>query len=323
MKRRDFIQIASGALAASALPAARADELRPGITLLVGFPPGGPTDGMARALAEPLRESLRSPLIVENRTGAGGRIAVTAAIRAPATGRTLLLTPGAMITIHPHLYPELPHDPLALLAPIALIGTTDLSIAVAADHPARNIDDLIRWFRQNAAVATCGTSGVGSVAHLVAAEMASKTGAAATLVHYRGALEEVTAIMEGSLKAAVVVPWIALPFQRAGKIRVLATTGPSRSSVFGDVSTMRESGIDVVAREWAGLFAPATTPPEALAAIGAAVKAALAMPPVRTSFAKHGLDPGMAMHADFGAFVRADYEHWGQIVKRAGIKVES
>ncbi|MDM0109007.1 tripartite tricarboxylate transporter substrate binding protein [Variovorax sp. J22R24] len=290
---------------------------------MVGFPPGGPTDGMARVLADPLREWLRSPVVVENRTGASGRIAVSAAARAPVAGRTLLLSPGATLTIQPHLYPDLPGDPVKLLVPIALLGVTDLSVVVAADHPAEDIQGLMRWFRQNPALATCGTAGVGTVAHLAMVELGSRTGTDVRPVHYRGALEEMAALVEGSLKAAAVIPWMALPFKQAGKVRVLATTGTSRSPLLADVPTMRECGIDLVAREWAGLFAPAGTPPEAIARFGDAARSALVTPSVRASFAKYGLETGTAVLGEFAALVTADYDRWGQTVRRGGIKAES
>jgi tripartite-type tricarboxylate transporter receptor subunit TctC len=292
-------------------------------TLLVGFPAGGPIDGIARVLVDPFREALGREVIVENRPGASGRIAISALLRAPPDGHTMLLTPGAMITLHPHLYPDLPYDPITQLIPISLVGTSDLAIVVGPNQPSRNVIELMRWFNEHPKEASCGTSGAGTVSHFAIVEIARKTGAELTFVHYRGALQQIEAVVEGTLKAGVVIPGVALPFHESGKVRVLATTGFARSSMLKGVPSLRDSGIDVAIREWAGVFAPPRTPPAIVHMHARLVAEALRRDAVKSWFEKIGIEPDSAPPAEFATMVRADYERWGPIVKTSGFKPET
>ncbi|MET0505756.1 MAG: tripartite tricarboxylate transporter substrate binding protein [Luteibacter sp.] len=315
--------MSSSALAVQATARLHAGTVSGPTTLLIGFPPGGPTDGVGRVIAEPLRDQLGAPVVVVNRPGAAGRIAVSAAARATPNGHTLLLTPGAMVTIHPHLYPELPKDPWTWLAPIALIGTTNLSIVVAADHPARSLGELLRLFQRSPDTAHCGTPGSGTVAHLALVDMAGRTGTPFTPVHYRGAPDIVNAVIGGSLQSGAVIPGVAMPFAAAGKIRILATSGAERAQMLPDVPTWREAGVDIVVQEWVGLFAPAGTPPQRVRELGDDVLEAIARPAVNASFERYGLLPGHAGPRDFAGVIRQDYAHWGRIIERNGIKAET
>ena len=181
----------------------------------------------------------------------------------------------------------------------------------------------MRWYNENPKLSSCGTSGAGSVSHFVMIEIARKANSAVVFVHYRSALQQIEALIEGSLKTAVVVPWIALPHVDSGELRVLATTGVARSALLSEVPTMRESGIDVVVREWAGLFAPVGTPQEIVNRLADATAEALATPAVKASFRRFGLDRGEVGPVGFAAMVKADYDRWGGVVKRSGLKAES
>ena len=288
--------------------------------LLVGFPPGGPIDGIARVLQTPLEASIGTRVIVDYHSGASGRIAVSMASRAPPTGGTLLITPGAQVTIQPHLFVDPPIDPTRQLAPIALVATTTLCVLVASDHPAGNIGQLKEWFARNPALADCGTPGSGSVAHMVALALARHMEAGITPVHYRGAAEMLAALVGGSLHSAIAAPWIALPLAQAGRVRILASTGDTRADSLPSVPTMRELNLDVVATEWAGAFAPMGMRAEQLDSLNHAFCTALAQPGVQSTFAQLGMQAGSADRAQFAALVRDDRERWGRILKDSGVR---
>ncbi|MEJ8857621.1 tripartite tricarboxylate transporter substrate binding protein [Variovorax robiniae] len=289
--------------------------------LLLGFPPGGPIDGIARVLQAPLEEAMGTRVIVDYRSGASGRIAVSMATRAPATGQTLLITPSAQVTIQPHLLLEPPIDPIHQLAPIALIATTPLCVVVANDHPARNVGELKDWFARNPARAYCGTPGSGSVAHLVALALSRQMDVAVTPVHYRGAAEMLAALLEGSLQSAVAVPFAALPLAQAGRVRILGTTSETRADSLPTVPTMRESNLDVVASEWAGAFAPRGMGAEQLDSLNRAFCTAIAQPSVQSTFARLGLSAGAADREQFTALVNDDHARWGRILRDSGLSV--
>ncbi|MDM0112277.1 tripartite tricarboxylate transporter substrate binding protein [Variovorax sp. J22R133] len=289
--------------------------------LLVGFPPGGPIDGIARVLQAPLQEAMGTRVIVDYHSGASGRIAVAMATRALATGQTLLITPSAQVTIQPHLLVDPPIDPIRQLAPIALLATTALCVVVASDHPARNVGELKEWFARNPALANCGTPGSGSVAHLVALALSRQMDVGITPVHYRGAAEMLAALLEGSLHSAVAVPFAALPLAQAGRVRILVTTSDARADSLPTVPTMRESNLDVVASEWAGAFAPKGMGAEQLDALNRAFCTSIAQPGVQSTFARYGLTAGAADRAQFTALVNDDHERWGRILKDSGVSV--
>jgi tripartite-type tricarboxylate transporter receptor subunit TctC len=322
--RRRFLGVSSACFASfAASRRSHAQSNRDTTVLVVGFAAGGVTDGLARMLAEPLRESLAGPVIVENRVGAGGRIAVAAVVAAPPTGRMLLLTPGAMVTLHPHLFRDLPYDTLTQLVPVAMIASTDLAVVVGAGHPARDIHALLRGFREEPRTASCGSPGAGSVSHMAMLEITRTVGVGVTFVHYRSAMQQIEALLEGSLKATAVVPSAVAPYVTAGTVRALATTGAMRSTLLPMTPTLHESGIDVVAREWAGLFAPAGTPPETVTRLAAATSGALASLAPRGRFAGSGMEVGSVANGEFSAMVKADYARWAQVVKRYGVTGES
>ena len=304
-----------------ALPAARARAADDATTIVVGFAAGGVIDALARTLAPRMSEALAMPVIVENRTGAGGRIAVGNVIAAPPNGRVLLLTPGAMITLQPHVIRDLPYDPLTQLAPVAMIGSSNLAIVVAAPSPARDLDELLRRFRREPASASCGSPGAGSVAHFAMLDLARRAGVEVTVVHYRSALQVVEALLEGSLAAAPVVPSLVAPYIAAGKLRALATTGPARDPRLPATPTLRESGIDAVVREWAGVFAPAGTPAPTVAAVATATESAVRR--IADSKVDYGVEAEGIGPSRFSALVGAEYRRWGEIVRVTGVKVES
>ncbi|MEJ8848557.1 tripartite tricarboxylate transporter substrate binding protein [Variovorax rhizosphaerae] len=260
-------------------------------------------------------------VIVDYHSGASGRIAVSMAARAPATGQTLLITPSAQVTIQPHLLADPPIDPIHQLAPIALIATTALCVVVANDHPARNIGELKDWFARHPARANCGTPGSGSVAHIVALALSRQLDVAVTPVHYRGAAEMLAALLEGSLHSAVAVPFAALPLAQAGRVRILAATSDTRADLLPAVPTMLESNLDIVASEWAGAFAPSGMGAEQLDSLNRAFCTAIAQPGVQSTFARYGLSAGAADRAQFTALVRDDHARWGRILKDSGVSV--
>jgi len=321
--RRDVARGLLSALACWPFGSGQAQERATLTKLLVGFPPGGPIDGIARVLQAPLQEAMGTRVIIDYHSGASGRIAVAMASRAPATGQTLLITPSAQVTIQPHLSVDPPIDPIRQLAPIALIATTALCVVVASDHPAQDMGELREWFARHPARANCGTPGSGSVAHLVTLALSRQLDVAITPVHYRGAAEMLAAVLEGSLHSAVAVPFAALPLAQAGRVRLLATTSDTRPDALPAVPTMRESNLDIVASEWAGAFAPIGMGAQRLDSLNQAFCTAIAQPGVQSTFARYGLGAGAADRAQFTALVHDDHARWGRVLKDTGVSAVS
>jgi tripartite-type tricarboxylate transporter receptor subunit TctC len=181
-------------------------------------------------------------------------------VAAAPNGHTLLLTPDATVSLQPHLYRDLPYKPLIQLAPVALVSATDFAVVVASRHPARDMQALAQGLRDDPGTATCGSPGPGSVSHLSMIEIARAIRADVSFVHYRGVVQQLDGLLEGTLKVGVAVPSAVEPHIKAGTLRALATTGAVRSVRLPSTPTLRECGIDVVTNEWAGCSRPVRRP---------------------------------------------------------------
>lgn len=287
---------------------------------VVGFPAGGFVDTVARILAEGTKGALGGSAIVDGKTGAGGQIAVMDVRGAPPDGTTLLVTPAAMITIYPSSYKTLRYDPRRDLAPVGLIAKFDLSVVVAANSPIRDLADLGRWYRDHPARSGFGTPGAGTGAHFGAYEFLKKLGVETSFAHYRGDPPQVTDILAGALPAGIVVTSVAERYK--DKLRILATTGATRSAAFPDSPTLREAGVDVVVSEWLGLFAPRATPPVVIAKLNTALNTALANPDTRGRLVGLGLTPSPVTPDELARDIERDTARWATVVKASGFTAE-
>lgn len=324
-RRRFLAASAAGASTALLPPAARAQAQGRGLRIVVGYAAGGVTDLVARLVADRLRGVHAGVVIVENRPGAGARLAAEHVKNAEPDGTTLLFTPSSVMTISPHSHRKLAYDPLRDFAAVASVARSDIALSAGSGMPAtvRDIPSLVQWLRANPRAASYGSTGVGGMAHLVGVMFARAAGLDLTAVHYKGGAPALQDLLAGQIPISFNPVGEALPHARSGKLRVLATTSAERSRFLPEVPTLVESGykdIDVTA--WLGFFAPARTPAETVARLGQAIGEAVKGEEVAQSLARFANEPSYVGPAEFGKLVRADLERWGPVVKASGFTAD-
>jgi tripartite-type tricarboxylate transporter receptor subunit TctC len=288
------------------------------IRIIFPFAPGGSGDATARILGDRLQASLGQTVLVENRTGGGGRIGVNAVKNAAPDGTTLLFTPFAAVTIYPYSYRTLDYDPFTDLAPITQVCTYDFGIAVGADSPVKTPKDLVAWLKANPSKAQYGSPGGGSLPHFFGLLVGRAAGVEMTHIAYKGTAPSIADVLGGQIPMVTSTTSEFVELHRAGKIRVIATSDVERMEQLKDVPTFKESGIDIVGTGWYGMFAPARTPPDIIERINKAVVSALKLPEVRDRLIGFGLTPTGTTPAQLAAIQKADAEKWAPVVKASG-----
>lgn len=318
-RRRSMSALAALAIAAAAGPgAAQTAPMR----IVVGFAPGGSVDGLARLTAEQIQSATGRTVIVENRAGAAGRLAVEQVKAAPPDGDTLLLAPQGPMTLFPYVFRGLRYDPAKDFVPVSRIATGDFALSIGPLVPAKDMAGFRAWLKTAGDKATYGSPGAGTVPHFAGVSIARALGTPMTHVPYRGAALAINDVAGGTIAAAVTPVTEAIELHKAGRIRIVATTGPARSTFVDGVPTLRELGIDVDVPLWFALYAPAATPGPVLDKLRAAVHAGLATPAARERFARLGLVPAPSGAAELIALQRRETEMWGPVVKASGFTPE-
>jgi tripartite-type tricarboxylate transporter receptor subunit TctC len=321
LDRRQFIA-ATATLAASPF-AAHAQALE-NTRLLVGFPPGGTVDALARRLADKLRGSYAKNAVVENKPGAGGRLAAEELKRSAADGSTLLVTPAAMITLYPHLYSKLAYTPDDVVA-VAGAATVAFALGVGPAVPdsVKTVKDFLAWAKANPGKANYGSPGAGSPPHMVAALLGKEGGVELNHVPYRGSAPGIQDLLGGQVTAFSSPVGDYLPHVKTGKLRVLATSGPRRSRFLPDVATYTEQGFKALEQEeWYGVFMPARTPADLVARAAGTIRDMMTAPDIAEALAPFGLEPAYQSPADLARAVKSENAAWGPIVKRVGFTAE-
>jgi tripartite-type tricarboxylate transporter receptor subunit TctC len=315
---------ALGALAAGALPASVQAQTARGARILVGFAPGGPSDVLGRLLAEGLRAGGYAPqAIVENRTGAGGRLAVEQAMAAAPDGATMVITPASLVTVYPAVYGRaLRYDPLVDLTPVSPLCTYPFVLAVGAQHPARDVAGFVAWAKQRGSVAI-GNPAAGSMPHFLAVQVGLALGLEVTHVPYRGSAPAVQDVVAGNLPAALVTLGAVAELHRTGRLRVLAISSPGRAAALPDVPSFAEQGHAALsAEEWIGVLMPGRAAPATAAALQAAIAASVATPDFRAGLARLDYPPLVMEPAAFAQRIRAEQAYWAPIVQASGFRPE-
>jgi tripartite-type tricarboxylate transporter receptor subunit TctC len=325
LSRRCFV-ISSGsaglACALGGLAPAAAQTLAKTARLLVGFPPGGSLDVVARLLVEHMKGYAAS-MIVDNRPGAGGRIALEALKAGEPDGSLLALTPGDQVTLFPHVYQRLNYDALRDFVPITTVCTFPFVLAVGPMVPANvtTLAQFVGWCRANPKLATYGSPGAGTRPHFLGATLARAAGFEFVHLPYKGGAPAMQDLLGGQIPAVISVLSNAYPHVQAGNLRALATTAPQRSPLLPNVPTAREAGYpEMEAVEWFGLLAPAKTPADTIKVLNASVQRALQTDAFKSGLARQSFDVAGMSQNDFVALIKADTERWGGIVKASGFK---
>ena len=293
------------------------------IRLLVGFPPGGSIDIVARLLADKMKDELKANVIVENRAGAGGRIAAELLKSAPADGSTFMITPVVVPVLAPLVFSKLNYNAATDFAPVGHVCNFGFAVTVPTALPVKNIAELITWLKANPQKANFGSPAAGSLPHFFG-EMLSRD-AKADLVHvpFAGGAALLGALVGNQVSAGVDVVLETLEAHKTGKVRVIGTSGDKRSSVLPDVPTLKEQGHpNMVAQGWFALYAPAKASQLAIDAVNRALNKALTHPEVLDRFAKLGLDAGGGSPADLAALERSSTARWAPVVKATGFRAD-
>lgn len=307
--------------AASFRSAAQPSNARP-IRMLVGFAPGGSVDVLARLLVEQMKDYAPS-LIVENRAGAGGRLALEALRNSPADGQTLLLTPSDPITFSPHVYRSASYRASRDFVPVAMVAAAPFIVAVGPAIPqtVATVDQFIAYCRSYPRIATFGTPGAGSRPHFIGAMLARSAGFEFVHVPYNGAAPAIQDMLRGEIGAAITTIANVLPHIQAGAARALVTTAPRRGLSLPSTPTMRETGYsDLEVVEWFGVMAPPGTLPAAVEAAAMAVTRALRTDEVERGLSTLSFEPEFAEPAGLAAGIQAEIERWGSIINASGFR---
>ena len=291
------------------------------VRLLVGFAPGASTDTAARLLADRMKDELKQPVSVDNKPGAAGRIAAEMLKNAPADGSTIMITPIVVPVLAPLVFSKLTYDPVADFAPIAQVATFQFALAVNATHPAKNVQELVAWFKANPALANYGTPGPGSLPHFFGVMLARGAGLDLIHVPYNGGGPLMTALVGNQVSSGFDTLVDQIELHRTGKIRLIATSAAQRSPLLPEVPTFGEAGMKgVEGTAWFAVYAPAKTPDATVKQINAAINKALTSPELRERFGKLGLEPTGGSPADLAAAMKRDTERWAPIVKASGFR---
>ena len=293
------------------------------VRVVVGFPPGGPVDLQARVILPKLSDTLRRPIVIDNRPGADGAVGSEVVARAAPDGHTLLYGNAGHVTnqiLHDN---ALPFDAIRDFTPIGLLTTSAYLLIVHPSVPASNVSDLVALARAKPGQLSYGSAGNGSFAHL-AGELL-KSSARIDLVHvpYKGGAGSLAGVLSGEIPVAFVGIPPTLPHVRSGKVRALGVTAPKRVPALPQVPAIAEAGFpdfDVTARY--GFYAPARTPHAIVARLNAGLRAILAMPEVRERLAALGLEPIPSSPEQHAAQIKAEFARWTPIIKSTGMRVD-
>jgi tripartite-type tricarboxylate transporter receptor subunit TctC len=291
---------------------------------VIGFAPGGSSDTVARLYAERLRGTYAPQVVIENRPGAGGRLALESAKAARPDGTTLVQTPASMLTIYPHLYPKtLRYDALADFAPVTPVCLLSFALAVRTDHPAKTFAEFVEWAKRQGGAVAFASPAAGAMPHFVGVQMAKLLGIQLTHVPYRGGGPAAQALLSGEIPMVLLVTGEVSEFHRAGQARILAVSSPERMPRLPEVPTFAELGQpDLTAEEWFGVLLPAGAPAPVVDGLHRAVAAAAATPELQEGLARLEYRTAVMSPRDFAERIRTERERWRPIVLESGFKPE-
>ena len=293
---------------------------------LIPFSAGGPTDVLARAIAPKLAEGLGVPVLVENKLGAGGSLAMDAVAKASPDGYTIGMGHTGTQSINPHIYSKLPYDSLKDFAPITPVVSYVNVLVVNPDAPVKTVAELVAYAKANPDKVSFASGGNGATNHLSGELLKAVTGAPMLHVPYKGSAPALVDVIAGNVTCMFDILVTSLPQIRAGKVRALAVTSATRSQYAPDIPTMHESGVEGYEEAgnhlWFGVFAPAATPKAIVGRLNAELVKAMKAPDVAARIRSQAYDTWTLTAEDFTAFLRDDYTKWGKVVKSAGVKAD-
>ena len=292
------------------------------ITMVVPFPPGGPTDLVARVLAQKLGEQMGTSILVDNRGGANGNIGAMLVAKAPADGYTILYNTSS-ITLSPSLYKNVAYDVQKDFAPVALVAVVPLALVTNPSIPANTVKEFVAYAKAHPGKLSYGSAGNGNVTHLGAFQFVQANGLEATHVPYKGSAPADVDLVGGQIQFMTDTVNSVMSFVRDKRMKMLAVTTAKRMSLFPDVPTLAESGMPgFEVGAWQGVMVPAGTPPAVVARLNAEIVKALKSPDVRERLALQGAEPLGSTPQEYGAYVKKELARWAGVVKATGVTLE-
>lgn len=293
------------------------------LRILVGFPAGVSIDVVSRILTDKMKDELKRPVIVDNRPGAGGRLAAELLKSAAPDGNTMMITPIVVPVLAPMVFSKLNYNPDSDFVPVGKVCDFSFALAVPATAPVKTLKEYAAWIKANPQQANFGSPAAGSLPHFFGVMIGTALNVEMVHVPFNGGAALQSAVLGGHAPAGIDVVMEWQQNAKSGKITVLATSGPQRSKVMPDVPTFKEQGFtDAVGQGWFAMYAPAKTPQVAIDEINKALNKALASPEVRERFAALGLDTGGGSPADLQKTMWEDTKRWNPIVKKSGFKAD-
>jgi len=311
--------LAALSLAACALAHAQPYPSRP-VRIVVPFPPGGPTDIVARLVSQKMTEGLKQPVVVENRAGAGGVLGTEFVAKAPADGYTLLMGTIGGLAVSMSLLPDRGYDTLRDFVPITQAVNVTSILVTHPSVPVKSVQELLALARLHPGKLNYGSSGGGTVTHLAGELLKVMGGVNIIHVPYKGGAPALTAILSGEVDLTYENSLIIVPHIKSGKVRALGVTSAQRSKLLPDLPSVAEALPGYGASGWYGLVAPAATPKDVLARLNAEAVKALRSPDVAERLSGQGAEPAPGSPGDFAAFIRAEIDKWSKVVKAANMK---
>lgn len=303
-------------------PASRSPTEAKPLRIVSPYAAGGGGESLVRLMTEPLRLALGRPVLFENKPGAAGRVGVQYVKEAPADGSVLLFVPIAPMSIFPHVYPDLAYDPVKDFKPVSQLATFDLGLAVGPAVPVQSVKELVAWLKANPDKAAFGTPAAGSLPHFFALLFGRAVDVSLREVPYKGNAPALADLTGGHLPMFFTSSTDLVEQHKAGRLRVLATSGRERSPALPDVPTFLEAGLTIEGAGWYGFFVPAGTPSDIVERLSAALVAASRTPDVAARIQSLGLRATGTTPAQLGEIQRADSAHWGPVIRASGFKPE-
>ena len=290
------------------------------IRFLVGFPAGAGLDAMTRLVADKMRVSLGQTVVVENRTGAAGQIAMSALKAAAPDGQTLVMTPLVTIVTAPHVFPKLPYDAFADFTPVAHTADFLFAFGLGPSVPAKSLAEFIALVKKEPRHGNYASAGAGSLPHFFSILFAQTAGINMTHIPYKGTAPALTDLVGGQISSFMGTVSDMAAQHKAGKLRIVATSGAARARTAPDAPTFKELGFNIEGAGWYAAYAPAKTPKETVDRLSKAIVDAIRAPDVKERLEALGMEPTGLGPEELARIHKADYDKWGPVIKASGFR---
>ncbi|RYF82398.1 MAG: ABC transporter substrate-binding protein [Comamonadaceae bacterium] len=312
------LQAGIAALMLAALGVAQAQPLDGPLRIVVGYAPGGATDMVARFVGDRLAQKLGVPVVVDNKPGAGGRLAAQQVKAAPAGQNVLMVANPAVMVVAPLVFKDNGYDPERDFQAVSHVNDYDFGLAIAPGVPAQTLPQLFDWMRANPAKANVGVPATGSLPHFFALMLGQKAQVPTEVIGYKGSASVITDLLGGQVPIAVDTFDVQLPHYQGGKMRILAMSGQQRSRFAPDVPTFKEAGLDLAGSGWNAFFAPASMPRDKVERLAQEIRDVMQEPEVQRRFTDNKLVPVVSTRAQTEAMLKAYRAQWAPVVKTSG-----